>query len=336
MSLAPPSDTLDPLSGFRTDNKDAASRVRLFARWMADTGRAWHDPDLEAYRDALLASGKLPSSVAAHLSTVRGAYRKLLRTNALRDWLYRMTAAAAPPERRKAFVDEMVVRLQNAIHPDTAPISVTRHQDIADSAELRLTADQASALLAAPGMDTLLGLRDTAVIAVMLCTGVREAELCALDVEDLRQYYGGELSLRIRRGKGNKARLVPWGDLAWALDIVDAWLERAGIAEGAVFRGLFKGGRLVRPGRLTVRTVEYILASYPVDIDGRQLYARPHDCRRTYARRLYEAGMDLVAIQQNLGHADTKTTLRYIGALDARQRRARNIYGFDMGGLGRS
>lgn len=45
-----------------------------------------------------------------------------------------------------------------------------------------LTKEQADALLAAPGVDNLLGLRDTAVIAVMLCTGVREAEFSALQV----------------------------------------------------------------------------------------------------------------------------------------------------------
>lgn len=335
--LSPLPDIPDPLAHFTSPNKDVTSRVRMFIHWMRETGRPWYDPDLEAYRDQLLASGRAPASAAAHLSTLRGAYRKLLRSNATRDTLYRMAPSDAPPERKKAFVDEMIVRLHNAIHPDTAPVSVTRHQDIADTSEVRLTAEQAQQLLAAPGTDTARGLRDTAVIAVMLCSGVREAELCGLDVGDLRQHYGGELALRVRRGKGNKARLIPWGDLAWALNVVDAWLDWAGISDGAVFRGLHKGHKRARSGRLTVRAVEYILASYPVSKDGQMIIVRPHDCRRTYARRLYEAGMDLLAIQQNLGHADHKTTLRYIGVLDASQRRGRAIYqtNFDPVQIGR-
>ena len=51
---------------------------------------------------------------------------------------------------------------------------------------------------------------------------------------------------------------------------------------------------------------------------------------RIYARRLYEAGFDLVAIQQNLGHADVKTTLGYIGELDAGKRGPPAIYAFDL------
>jgi hypothetical protein len=47
-------------------------------------------------------------------------------------------------------------------------------------------------------------------------------------------------------------------------------------------------------------------------------------------RRLYEAGLDRVAIQQNLGHADVKMTLGYIGELDAEVRRPPAIYGFDL------
>jgi len=59
----------------------------------------------------------------------------------------------------------------------------------------------------------------------------------------------------------------------------------------------------------------------------------PHDLRRTYARRLYEGGLDVVAIQQNLGHADLKTTLGYIGTLDADRRRAPAVYNFDLRAL---
>jgi len=93
-----------------------------------------------------------------------------------------------------------------------------------------------------------------------------------------------------------------------------------------VFRGFYKGNRKLRPGRLSVRAIQYILETYPIMVDGGMVTVNAHDLRRTYARRLYVAGVDLVAIQQNLGHADVKTTLGYIGTLDAKARKPPKVY----------
>jgi site-specific recombinase XerD len=99
-------------------------------------------------------------------------------------------------------------------------------------------------LIDAPGVDTRPGLRHTALIALMLCTGVREAELSALETQDLRRRLGGELALHIREGKGCKERLIPYGALEWVLAIVDKWMETDGIKDGPVFRSFYKGIRL--------------------------------------------------------------------------------------------
>jgi site-specific recombinase XerD len=172
------------------------------------------------------------------------------------------------------------------------------------------------------------------MLALALCTGLREAELVGLDVGDLRQHLGGELALHVREGKGRKGRLVPYGELSWVLVLVDAWLDEAGIESGPVFRGLYRGGR-VRETRLTTRAVRYILRGYPIAISGDLVALAPHDLRRTYARLLYDHGTDLVAIQQNLGHAQIETTLGYIGTLDADKRRPGAILSFDLGQLER-
>jgi len=316
-------------------DKYARSRLAHFAKWQTGHGRPWHDPDLAAYRDAMLADGKRPSTVAACLSTVRARYRAIVKDNETRQALFEAAAVHVGdgPADRKAWVDEMLTRIENAIDPDLSPVKQVTRQDRPDSDQLRLTSEQAGALLAAPGVDTVRGLRDTAIIGLLLCTGVREAELTALDVTDLRQRLGGELALHVREGKGCKERLVPYGALSWVLTIVDRWLEVAGIRDGPVFRGFYRDGQTVRPGRLTVRAVQDVLGGYPIVIDGEPVTVRPHDCRRTYARRLYEAGVDVVAIQQNLGHSDLKTTLGYIGALDVERRRPPAIYSFDLAGL---
>jgi len=311
--------------------KDTKHRLARFADWLDNDGRRWYQLDLRAYRDHLKDAGYAASTVSAHLSTVRSRYADLARD---RDRFYEIAAQQTDdPLLRKSIVDEMVTRIGNATDPAAAPVKQQTKQDVADAEHVRLTSRQASGLIAAPGVSTLAGLRDTAVIAVMLCTGVREAELVGLDVSDLRQQLGGELALQVREGKGAKQRLVPYGDLDWCLAIVDRWLAAAGISEGAAFRGFYKGNRRLRPGRLSVRQVQNILRKYPVTVNGNLVTVRPHDCRRTYARRLYDGGVPLVAIQQNLGHADVKTTLGYIGTLSADTRRAPAVYSFDLGKL---
>jgi integrase len=127
--------------------------------------------------------------------------------------------------------------------------------------------------------------------------------------------------------------MVPYGELDWVLIIVEAWLDAADITEGPVFRGFYRGNKSLRPGPLSVRAIQYLLARYPIAVNGKLVKVKPHDLRRTYARRLYEAGMAPVEIQQNLGHAGLKTTLGYIGTLDADQRRPPAVYTFDLSRL---
>ena len=315
-------------------DKDTRHRLTRFTRWQAENGAPWHEPDLGRYRDQMLEDGLMPSSVSVHLSTIRSRYRRIVKDNVTRDALYAEAAKhAQSPADQKAFVDELLARLTNAVDPDASRVKVPTKQDRRDSDQLRLTAEQASQLLAAPGTDTLGGLRDTAILALLLCTGIREGELCGLQVQDLRQRLGGELALFIRKGKGAKQRLVPYGELSWSLVIVDSWLAKAGIDSGPVFRGFYKSSRRVRTRPLSVRNVQRIVGRYPVVIDGEPVTVRPHDCRRTFARRCYESGVDLVAVQQNLGHSDLKTTLSYVGTLDASKRRAPSLYAFDVTSL---
>ena len=198
---------------------------------------------------------------------------------------------------------------------------------------IRMTRSLANKLMAAPGMDNLKGMRDTALIALLLCTGIREGELVHLDVQDLRQHLNGHLAMHVRERKGRKSRLIPYGKLEWCLSLVDLWLSAAGITEGPIFRAVRKGNSSVSQKRLTVRAVELIVSSYPIILEDELVRVKPHDCRKTYARLQYDAGMELVAIHQNLGHGDISTTLGYIGQLDVHKRAAKSIYRFASGKL---
>ena len=326
-----PSANRDRLMPIAPD-RDTKYRIGSFIEWLdKDETRTWQQPDMAGYRDHLLDRGLQPSTVQTHLSTIRGRYSALLSDNAVRDDLLAMTPDNASAADRKSFVDEMLTRLENSVKPAASKVKVTSKQDRADSEHLRLTADQAEALIGAPDTDTLIGLRDTAVIALMLCTGLREFELCALQVSDLREKMNGVLSVRVRSGKGAKARLIPYGQQEWVLRIcIQPWLVAAGITGGHVFRGFYKAKSgtlpLLRTGALSVRAVQYLLADYPITIAGEEYKVKPHDLRRTFARRCYESGMDMEQIRQNLGHADIKTTQIYIGTLGAEQRKPPSLY----------
>src|SRR5690606_31272266 len=120
--------------------------------------------------------------------------------NKVRQLLYDVAPDHYTPADKKAFVDELLARLQNDVHPTTARIKIIEKQDEAESEALRLKPHQVRALMRTPGLDDLRAIRDTAMIAMLVCTGIREAELCNLDVSDLRQYLRDELALRIRAG----------------------------------------------------------------------------------------------------------------------------------------
>jgi len=308
-------------------DKDSKHRLNHYIRWLYATGRNWAQVDLGAHRDYLLDICNLsPSSVTAHLATIRARYRAVLRDPQTRARLYARTPPNSPPADRKAYVDEVYERIRAQLEPEAAPVPTITHQDKPDTHHLRLTTAQARSLMQQPGIDTLRGLRDTAILALFLCTGIREAELCGLDVTDLRQTMEGELSLYVREGKGRKRRLIPYGELDWVLVYVDRWLANAGIESGAVFRGFYKGNKRLRQTRISRRTINYLLNQYPITIKGEVHLVQPHDLRRTYARQLYEAGVDINRIRQNLGHTNINTTLGYIGDLDATHRRPPSIF----------
>lgn len=323
----------------REPSKDQKSRLGFFIDWLAQTNRTWHHPDLAAYRDYLLKEREridkrgrkipaplLPQTALAHLSTIRGRYQELASSNDVREWLYDLVNPDDSEAEQRAMVNEYFVRMMNDVHPTAAPIKLTEKQDSADSEHLRLKPYQVEALVRAPGISSLRGLRDTALMTLMVCTGVRAAEAADLRVDDLRQRLGGELSLRVREGKGGKQRLIPYGPLEWCLVYVAGWLEQAGIGGEAVFRGILRDGKTVRDKGIGAWTVNDIMNSYPILIDGDLRSVKPHDLRRTYARSAYDFGMDLERIRQNLGHASLQTTQTYIGELDGAQRHPPSMF----------
>lgn len=294
-------------------DKDKRHRLNKYATWLTGSQLHWATPNLRAYRDYLLEEEHLSSeSVGVHLSSVRSRYRELMLD---RQLFFSLVPSQQSFAEHKALVDELISRIQAAIDPRVTRVNVKTIQDRPDSHYFRLTHEQARELLSMPDTTVLQGKRDRALIAMLLCTGIREGELCGLEVKDLKQRLSGELALHVRHGKGRKERMVPYGAWHWCLPMIQLWLRSADIYGGAVFRGLRKGNN-VRESALNERTVQKILARYPVMVDGALTVVQPHDCRRTYARWLYDAGVKVDAIRQNMGHQSIEMTFRYIGPSD--------------------
>lgn len=163
--------------------------------------------------------------------------------------------------------------------------------------------DEIAAVLADVGEGSPAALRDRAVLELLYATGVRVAELCGLDVDDV------DLGRRLVRvlGKGAKERSVPMG--VPAARAVQAWVRegRTQLATSRSGPALFLG---VRGGRLDPRTARRIVHRRLAEIDGLPDQG-PHGLRHAAATHLLEGGADLRSVQEFLGHASLATTQIY-------------------------
>jgi integrase/recombinase XerD len=166
---------------------------------------------------------------------------------------------------------------------------------------------QVEALLAAPAVDTDLGVRDRAMLELMYASGLRVSELVGLKLHHLGLSEG---VLKVL-GKGNKERLVPFGEVA--REWLDRYLSQArghllhGAATDAVFvtsRGALAGGPMTRT------MFWYLVKKYALQA-GITSPLSPHTLRHAFATHLLNHGADLRAVQMLLGHADISTTTIY-------------------------
>ena len=172
-----------------------------------------------------------------------------------------------------------------------------------------LTVDETFALLEEPGPQDTFRQRDRAVLELLYSTGMRVSELVSRNLADLD--FTEEM-LRVR-GKGNKERIVPVGRPA--LEALQAWLPSR---EALLLAGTGKGRQVAvdalflngRGGRLTVRSVERLVAGYS-ERAGIFQQVTPHALRHSFATHLLEMGADLRVVQELLGHASLSTTQRY-------------------------
>ena len=255
----------------RSSPNTVAAYRRDLARFAADVGgvpsaqvRGQH---VRAYAARLHAAGLAPRSIARHLSSVRGLFAFLVRRGELGA---NPAAGVRPPKQRQRL-------------PRT------------------LDVDRTAQLLAAPTApdETELAIRDRAIGELFYSSGLRLAELVAIDMRDL-DLAGGFVKVT---GKGSKTRIVPVGSAA--RQAIEAWLARRGPAGSD--EPLFTSRR---KRRIAPRTVEARLKKLAVATVGTDA-VHPHMLRHSFASHLLESSGDLRAVQELLGHADISTTQIY-------------------------
>ncbi len=285
-------DTLAFKAGIAARKQSAKSTRRTYAavykQLVAFAGagtpaNALDDELVLAYRDHLERRGLSPATVAKHLSAVRALAREVGG-------------------------------------PDVAAIASVKGEGVAKGEPRPLEPEQAARLLAMPDLRTTRGVRDRAMLALMLDAGVRREELVALKVtsiEQTKRHAAGSraaipgstgYSVRIAYGKGGKERVVPLTAAASAA--IGAWMAvRPTCAHLQLFLSIPRHGGQV-PGPLSVTAVWRMVDAH-AKAAGLPDDTAPHTLRHTFASALAAAGVPLEVGQRLLGHADPRTTLVY-------------------------
>lgn len=254
------------LNSYRSD-------LGRLALWLADHGHETlldiRDTTLNAFI-ANLSRHTRATSQARYLSTLRRFYRWQLG-------------------RGRIFVAP-TLKLANPARPSRLPKVMSEKQ--------------VDNLLAAPDLDTPLGLRDRAMLETLYASGLRVSELVNLKIHEVGFNEGVVRVL----GKGSKERLVPLGEIA--IDWLTRYLNEArnDILKNQASDALFI---TARGGAMTRQAFWQLIKRYALQAGIDPAKLSPHVLRHAFATHLLNHGADLRVVQLLLGHADITTTQIY-------------------------
>jgi len=170
-----------------------------------------------------------------------------------------------------------------------------------------LVKQQAQQLINAPDVNTLKGLRDRAILALLLGCGLRRAEAASLTFDCIQQRDGRWVLTDIV-GKRNKVRSVPMPN--WTKQAIDEYASALELTDGIVFCSINKGGRIAGE-RMSEQAIYNLVMEYSVSAGVGRI--APHDLRRTFAKLAHKGGSGVDQIQLSLGHGSMQTTEKYLG-----------------------
>lgn len=257
--------------------------LRQFQEWMGSRFVSWEACDTGDFRSWLYVAMQQqlkPASIRLRFAALRSLYHYML----LREGLQSNPLAG--------------VSLPRARHGLPVYLSLRQMEQLL-SLPLRLPADRKS--------PAWLPYRDAAILELFYSCGMRLSELVALNANAL---LPGADCIRVL-GKGRKERLIPVGD--YAREAVERYRCMSGV-EGDDPLFISRLGR-----RMTGRSVQLMLDKYLKSSDI-PFHISPHKLRHTFATHLLDAGADLRAVQELLGHSSLSTTQIYTHVTRARMK----------------
>jgi site-specific recombinase XerD len=275
---------LQPIIDLVCNAVTSAHTRRAYSRALSDF-MAWHSNTGQ--------TGFTKATVQAHVTALRGQGVSASSVN------QRLTAI-------RKLANELA---DNGVIDHSAAQAIARAEGVrAEGKRLGnwLTQAQAQQLLELPNVATLKGLRDRAILAVLLGCGLRREECAGLTVAHIQQREGRWVIVDLV-GKRSKTRSVPMP--SWAKCAVDSYLLAAGVADGVLFRSVRRGDHITDQG-MTAQGIFDVVKIYAQEIG---VDVRPHDLRRTFAKLAHKGNSPIEQIQLSLGHSSVQTTERYIG-----------------------
>lgn len=278
-------DNLSYLHGFRDYLISHSSSIHTRNAYLSDLMQCallsdislpdWLQADIHAVLLKLTDQGKSPRSIARYLSALRQFF-KFMRETELR-------------------IDDPLSQIKTPKQGRPLPKDLSNQE--------------VEALILAPDTSTALGLRDRAMLEVLYACGLRVSELIGLQTQMLNLEQG---YVRIK-GKGNKERLVPLGEVA--IDWIHRYLNEA---RPQLYKSATDALFLTQHGGVMTRqNFWYALKRYALIADIQQPLS-PHVLRHAFATHLLNHGADLRVVQMLLGHSDLSTTQIYTHVAQAR------------------
>lgn len=258
--------------------------IRLFREWLGDRFTTWRDltaDHFRAYLFELLKAELKRSTIRLRFAAFRSFYKYLVH--------------------RRGYPKSPVaeVELPKADKPLPVVLTLAQIEELLDL-PLKLPIEKQA--------PEWMPLRDAAILELFYSTGLRLAELAALDVEQIDTMNE---CVKVM-GKGSKERIVPIG--SYALTAMQKYQSAAEIQQGPLFLSKLQK-------RLSTRSIGNVLNKY-LQHSSIAFKVTPHKFRHSFATHLLDHGADLRSVQALLGHASLSTTQIYTHVTKERLRKA--------------
>lgn len=271
-------------------------RVKHYFRWAEENNIGWMKPDLLGY-SLHLQSKMNPADAKAHLSAIRSRYKKLLAEEKplgfevnKQDW-----------ERAKNHIRRQIEKTKGVI---------TYNREI--NTEF-LDPQEIKEILKSVELTSFAGVRDIAVIMLLLTTGIKESEIIKLTPSCIQET--DPIVINVPETTGGASRvLVDYEEMfvegCILKNAIGILLKNSTSEESPLITGYFRAGMRSRGKKISQHGIFNICERY--NTTGLKL-------RKTFARRMYLRGVDLEVIKETMGHGTTRSTIEYIGLPEIRE-----------------